>query len=170
MGSSDYDAGYSIDVCGNGNVYVAGASYASWGAPVSGHKGDCDVFVTKLNSSGVRQWNTFMGSSAWDGAGCVAVDSSENVYVAGYSEANWGSPVNPFKGDDDVFIAKLNSCGVRQWNTFMGSSSSSSVGSIAVDDSGNVFVSGETSGTFVAKFFQGGWNPGIPFLLLDSDD
>jgi uncharacterized repeat protein (TIGR01451 family) len=61
-----------------------------------------------LNSSGVRQWNTFMGSSSDDYGQGIAVAGSGNVYVAGYNDATWGSPVNPFAaGGSDAFAAKL---------------------------------------------------------------
>ena len=45
------------------------------------------------------------------------------MYVSGYSDATWGSPVNAYAGGgDDAFAAKLNSSGALQWNTFMGAS------------------------------------------------
>ncbi|MBN1833983.1 MAG: SBBP repeat-containing protein, partial [Deltaproteobacteria bacterium] len=66
MGSESYDGGYAIAVDGSGNVYVAGSSTATWGSPVNAHAGGYDAFAAKLNSSGVRQWHTFMGSADWD--------------------------------------------------------------------------------------------------------
>ena len=53
------------------------------------------------------QWNTFMGSANTDHGYAIIEDESGNVYVAGSSNATWGSPVNPFVGDRDAFVAKL---------------------------------------------------------------
>ena len=155
MGSSnaDYygrDCGNSIAVDGDGNVYVAGRSGATWGSPVNSHAGGYDAFAAKLNSAGVRQWNTFMGSGSpanqyGDDGNSIAVDGDGNVYVAGNSDATWGSPVNSHAGGFDAFAAKLNSAGVRQWNTFMGSSATQYHdygNSIAVDGYKNVYVAG----------------------------
>ena len=144
MGSSTDDGGRSIAVDGSGNVYFAGSSDATWGSPVNAFASTYgnDAFAAKLNSSGVIQWNTFIGSSADDQGRSIAVDGSGNIYVAGYSDATWGSPVNAHVGSDDAFAAKFSNNGVRLWNTFMGGSSTDKGNSIAVDGSGNVYVAG----------------------------
>jgi len=110
LGSGSDDYGYGIVVDGSGNVYVVGTSSAAWGIPVNAYAGGDDAFVTKLNSSGVRQWHTFLGSGSWDIGKGIAVDGSGNVYVVGTSHATWGVPVNAFAGGPvDAFTAKLNS-------------------------------------------------------------
>jgi hypothetical protein len=110
MGSSGNDQGVAMAVDGSGNVYVAGYSNATWGLPVNPYAGagDYDAFAAKLNSSGALQWHTFMGSSDNDYGRAMAVDGSGNVYVAGYSSATWGSPLNAYAGGGkDAFVAKL---------------------------------------------------------------
>jgi hypothetical protein len=169
LGSSDYDNGHSIAVDGNGNVYLTGESYASWDSPVSSYAGDSDAFAAKLDNSGLLQWNTFLGSSNTDYGHSIAVDGSDNVYVAGPSNDTWGAPVNAYAGGPDVFAAKLNNSGVLQGNTFLGSASSDEGNGIAVDGNGNVYLTGGSNGTwgepvnthagasdgFVAKFGPG---------------
>jgi hypothetical protein len=144
MGSTGTDYGYAIAVDTSGNVYVTGMSTATWGMPVIGHAGNNDAFVAKLNSSGVLQWNTFMGSASTDSGRGIAVDTSGNVYVAGLSYATWGTPKNVHAGGGDAFAAKLNSSGVLQWNTFMGSAETDYGDGIAVDTGGNVYVAGRS--------------------------
>ena len=86
----------------SGNVYVTGYSGATWGSPVRPFAGGTqDAFVAKLNGSGALQWNTFLGGSNDDQAQGIAVDTSGNVYVTGYSYATWGSPIRPFAGWTD---------------------------------------------------------------------
>jgi hypothetical protein len=149
MGSGSIDRGEDIAVDVSGNVYVTGYSNATWGTPENPYAGDFDAFAVKLDSSGVRQWNTFMGSGSNDRGCGIAVDTSGYVYVAGYSVATWGTPENPYAGDVDAFAAKLNSSGVRQWNTFMGSAGDDDGGyGIAVDTSGNVYVTGYSNATW----------------------
>jgi uncharacterized repeat protein (TIGR01451 family) len=161
MGSSDYDSGYGIAVDGSGNVYLAGWSYATWGSPVNAFAGSVDAFAAKLNSSGIRQWHTFMGSSNVELGQGIAVDGSGNVYVAGWSYATWGSPVNPHAGSTDAFAVKLDSSGVRQWNTFMGSSSKDYGRSIAADGSGSVYVTGHSEATWGSPVNAHAWGSDV---------
>jgi hypothetical protein len=148
IGSSTDDRGKSIAVDGSGNVYVAGYGKATWGSPVTAYAGKNDAFAVKLDSSGVLQWNTFMGSSDWDEGRSIAVDGSGNVYIAGMSTATWSSPVNAYAGGFyDGFAAKLDSDGVLQWNTFMGGQNTDESNGIALDGSGNVYVTGFSEST-----------------------
>jgi hypothetical protein len=90
-------------------------------------------------------WNTFMGGADWDQGWAVAIDGSRNVYVAGKSDSTWGSPLRPYGGAGDAFVAKLNSKGELVWNTFLGSATGEDQAyAIALDGSGNVNVTGES--------------------------
>ena len=107
----DGDTITSISIDGAGNVYVAGYSEATWGSPSYPHSGGIDAFAAKLSNSGVLVWNTFLGGGGGssDSRGfSLAVEGSGNVYVAGYSNTSWGTPVNPFAGVTDAFVAKLS--------------------------------------------------------------
>jgi hypothetical protein len=174
MGSASGDGGRAIAVDGTGNVYVAGESDATWGlTPVDAFAGGYDAFAAKLNSSGVRQWNTFMGSASGDEGYDIAVDGSGNVYVAGQSDSTWGlTPVNVHAGGSDAFAAKLDSGGIRQWNTFMGSSSDDYGHAIAVDGTGNVHVAGRSNaawGTTPVDVHAGGVDAFAAKIVSDSD-
>ncbi len=142
-------SGIAVDA-GN-NVYITGNSYGTWGSPINAYTGNSDAFAAKLNTSGVLQWNTFMGtSSGVDFTNGIALDGNNNVYIVGYSDDSWGSPINSFGGgDQDVFAAKLNSSGALQWNTFMGSSTTDDyVDDITIDGSGRSFIVGTTEATW----------------------
>src|SRR5207244_4020071 len=109
LGAAGTDNGNAIAVDGSGNVYVAGSSAATWGAPVRAYTAGTDAFAAKLNSSGSLTWNTFLGAAGTDNGNAIAVDGSGNVYVAGSSAATWGAPVRAYTAGTDAFAAKLNS-------------------------------------------------------------
>jgi len=167
-GSGDDDYGQGIAVDGSGNVYVTGHSYATWGSPLHAYSGGYDIFVLKLNSSGTYQWHTFYGSSNVDEGRAIAVDGSGNVYVTGRSNVTWGSPLHAHSGYDDIFVLKLNSSGTYQWHTFYGSSSYDYGQGIAVDGSGNVYVTGHSYATWGSPLhaYSGGYD--IFVLKLNS--
>jgi hypothetical protein len=148
MGGSDWDSGSDLVVDGSGNIYVSGFSGGNWGTPVESHAGSNDGFAAKLNSSGVLQWSTFMGSSGWDNGPGIAIDTAGNSYITGQSDSTWGTPIDPFAGGSDVFATKLDSFGVRQWNTFLGSSTLDEGGGMAMDGSGFVYVTGSSAATW----------------------
>jgi len=144
LGGSGYDNVHGIAVDSIGNVYITGDSGATWGNPVSPYVRNSDCFVAKLNSSGVLQWNTFLGGSDYDCGYGIAVDSSGNIYVAGYSGDTWGNPVRTYTGNYDAFAAKLDSNGALKWNTFLGGSEYDLGNGLAVDASGNLYVIGQS--------------------------
>ena len=148
LGGSGTDYGYSITLDVSGNVYVAGYSTASWGSPIRAYTGGYDAFAAKLNGNGALQWNTFLGANGTDYGRSIAVDGSGNVYVAGYSNATWGSPIRAYTTGYDAFAAKLNSSGALTWNTFLGGSGTDYGRSIAVDSGGNVYVAGYSNATW----------------------
>jgi hypothetical protein len=156
LGGSDTDSGSAIALDGVGNIYVAGTSYATWGIPLRAYNNGTstpntnrDAFVAKLNSSGVLQWNTFLGGSGADWGTDIIMNSSGNAYVTGYSSATWGAPVAVFKGGySDAFIVKLNSNGELGWNTFLGGTGEDVGMAITVDASNNVYLTGYSSGTW----------------------
>lgn len=148
MGGSSTDWGNGIALDRNGNAYVVGLSYTTWGTPTHDYAGGRDAFVAKFDSDGTRQWNTFLGSADGDDGNGIAVDGSGNVYVIGTSSASWGSPITPFAESHDAFVAKLNSDGELQWLTFLGGSGADSGAGIALDGDSNVYVSGTAGGTW----------------------
>jgi hypothetical protein len=151
MGSSDNDDGYfskmSFDT--SGNVYLTGSSGATWGSPIDPFmlptEGLSNGFVAKLDSSGQRLWNTFIGRISR--ASGIKIDTSDNVYVTGTS-GPFGNPINANAGETDAFVAKLNSSGNRLWHTFLGGAGIDGALDMALDASGNVYLGGYSTATW----------------------
>ena len=79
----------------------------------------------------------------------VGVDSSDNIFVAGYSTATWGSPLRAHSGGNDVFVAKLDGSGTLLWNTFLGGAGTDDGDGIAVDPSGTtILVTGRSNASW----------------------
>ena len=103
--------------------------------------------------------NSLISSSYFGGTGSgyiksVDVDSSGNIYVAGLTNSTDLATVNAYQasngGNYDVFAAKFNSGGnTLLYSTYLGGSAADYAEAIAVDNSGNMYVGGRTSGSFI---------------------
>jgi hypothetical protein len=173
LGGSRSTSASGIAVNSNGAVYVTGYSSATWGTPVNAFGGrSYDGWVAKLDAGGNLIWNTFLGVTGTDYIRGVALDSSGSIYVTGYSNSTWGSPVNAFGGGfNDGFIAKLDAGGNLIWNTFLGGTGTDRAYGIALDSSGGIYVTGysdSTWGTPVSPF-PGGMYNGFVVKLNQAD-
>ncbi len=151
LGGYDSDWGNAITVDSNDYVYVAGDSYATWGLPKRPYNADLDAFAAKLTPDGALIWNTFLGGKGADRGKGIAVDSSGNAHVTGYSTAAWGAPVRGYASDDDAFVAELGTTdGMLLWSAFLGGSGSDQGWGVAVDSSGGVCVAGYSTAAWGA--------------------
>jgi hypothetical protein len=142
LGGSGADYGNSVAADISGNVIVGGNSETGWGSPLQPHPGGIAAFIVKLDSNGTLTWNTFLGGGANDSVEALALDGGGNIYVTGNSASTWGSPVNAHSEfGENALAAKLDSSGTLIWNTFLGGGTDTAEG-VAVDGSGNVYVSG----------------------------
>ncbi|MFX0058626.1 MAG: SBBP repeat-containing protein [Candidatus Heimdallarchaeota archaeon] len=129
-GGSNSDICFETEVDSFDNVYLAGSS-TSFGA------GSSDIVLVKFDSSGVQQWNRTWGGNNYDWNEGVAVDSSDNVYLAGETNS-FGA------GSTDMALIKYDSSGVQQWNHTWGGSEHDASEGVAVDSAGNVYFGGAT--------------------------
>jgi uncharacterized delta-60 repeat protein len=130
------DISFSVVVDNLGNVYVAGNSPGDTSAN--------DITTIKYNSSGQQQWvKRYNGPGNSDdgtnGTNAIAVDSSGNVYVTGWSAGTENT---------DYVVIKYNSNGDEQWaERYNGSGNGYDAPyGIALDSSGNVYVTGTSTG------------------------
>lgn len=149
-----------------GNVFVAGNTFGNVGGPNAGSE---DVWISKYNSQGARQWTTQFGAVNGDYCTAIAVDGQGSLYVTGITEGNLGGPS---AGAYDAFVAKFDAAGNRLWTKQIGTSAYDYSLGVSADLLGNVFISGHTGGAlggpnagevdaFVAKFDGAGnlqWN------------
>ncbi len=163
VGGSDDDSGAAIAVDLAGNAYVTGQTRSINFPTTPGSlqtrgvgSGGTSAFVVKLSANGSLMYSTYLGGSIDSAAGYtigsgIAVDSLGNAYVAGYT----GSTFFPTTqgayqtthggGSFDAFVTKLNPAGTALvYSTFLGGNGFDYAYSIAVDSSGNAYVTGTT--------------------------
>ena len=142
-------AGVAVD--SSDNIYITGTSNGTnvFGSSVTSGNTD-NIFVVKLNSSGVVQWVYTAGGGGRDRGRKIALDSSGNIYVVGYYQntVDFGGGNVTSNGSFDAFILKLNSSGTFQWVKSYGGSTGNDLGrDVVVDSNDNVIMLGTFRGT-----------------------
>ncbi|HSP67066.1 MAG TPA: SBBP repeat-containing protein, partial [Bryobacteraceae bacterium] len=160
LGGTAFDAATAIDLDSAGNAYLAGDTQSSdfpLSSPVQAVlAGKTDVFVTKLTPAGAISFSTYLGGSNEEHAGGIAVDSANNIYVAGgTSSVNFPLAV-PLQasngGSQDAFVAKISTTPQLVYSTYLGGNggqvgSPEQANAIAVDSTGAAYVVGVTNST-----------------------
>lgn len=174
LGGVLYDEGSSIAVDASGNAYLTGVTRSinfptvkplqpamlshfldSSGAPRSKNS---EAFVAKVNAAGTALvYSTYLGGSLYDFGSGIALDPDGNAYVTGTTfstdfpvtssafQAIYKGATPPFAAGD-AFVAKLNADGLAlSYSTYLGGSGEDESNSIAVDASGNAYVTGSTT-------------------------
>ena len=161
-GGTNYDVFGSICTDNSGALYVTGHTRGGTNFPTQTltgaynqtYGGGYDAFILKFNSSGARLWATYYGGSNGDYGFGICTDNSGNLYVTGGTESI-NFPTQTLSGaynqtiygsNTDAFILKFNSSGARLWATYYGGTNYDVGYEICTDNSGNLYVTGETNG------------------------
>lgn len=168
LGGDNQDAGAGIALDSSGNAYVTGdtnssnfpktpgAFQTSLGGGICGIPPDtapcADAFITKLNSTGSGVvYSTFLGGNNEDEGNAIAVDAAGNTYVTGSTSSTNFPTLNAVQGTfggglADAFVTKLNAAGSGLvYSTYFGGLNNDEGAGIAVDASGNAYVTGNTN-------------------------
>ncbi|MGC8745434.1 MAG: SBBP repeat-containing protein [Candidatus Saccharicenans sp.] len=157
LGGSLADQANGVAVDSSGRAYVCGTTESSdfptKTGPFLRSGGLKDAFVLRIAASGSQvDWSGFIGGTRDDIGSSIAVDSAGNAYVTGYTAS---TPANQFpvkngpkltqSGGLDAFVAKVDTSGASLlYCGYIGGSSDDYGSSIAVDSSGNAYITGAT--------------------------
>ena len=141
-GTSSTDSGEGVATDTAGNIYVMGRTEGDLDGNTN--SGSMDIFLLKYNSSGIKQWTKLLGTSYEDRGEGVTTDSSGNIYVTGTTSGDLDGNTN--SGSSDIFLVKYNSSGTKQWTKLLGTSSTEGSWTAPTESSGNIYITGYTSG------------------------
>ena len=151
IGGLSDDSGNAIALDASGNVFVAGGTKSS-GFPTKGPfqstlKGATNAFVLELNSTGsTLMYSTFLGGTGTDVASGLALDTSGNAYVVGSTNSTDFPLKNQIVSETTGgFVTALSSNGSTLiYSTYLGKGPKDFASAVAVDASGNAYVTGGT--------------------------
>ena len=156
------DMARAVATGSNGDVYTTGfftktiAADPTAALQTLASAGSTDVFVTKHNRSGQLIFAFRFGSTFSDQGKSIAVDASNNVYVAGTfsgtvnfdpsATPNPGASLTALEGQD-IFISKYNSSGQWIFTKQIAGNSTDVLNKLLIDKDGNILVAGSFAGT-----------------------
>ena len=161
LGISDEESGISMTFDSSDNVYITG--YTRNGLEGNKNSGDFTVFLVKYNSSGTREWIKKLGKSEVEYGARLIVDSSDNIYVTGFS--------SEFESDNEfgprkTLMAKYDTSGNREWTKALGSTLTEFAWDVTVDSKDNIYVTGFSENSFAQN---SGWQDDILLMKFNTD-
>ncbi len=165
LGGSGTDKAFAVAVDDAGNAYVTGTTdSAGWvkGGWNETLAGSLDGFVVRLTAAGAMDWSTYFGGANAEYGYAIAADSKgSSVWVAGstysdgWASGGWDTSAN---GAVDGCVIKFSKAGDHLWSTYLGGAGSDQAYGIAVDGSGNAYVTGYTTSS---GWVSGGYDPAM---------
>jgi enterochelin esterase-like enzyme len=141
FGTSGTDRAYGLQLDPQGHPVIVGYSNRNFDGAHASNTTD-DIFVTKYDPSGNREWATQVGTGAADRGYGLAIDTAGSIYAGGYTK---GALDGALVGDKDVFLLKLAATGgapvwIRQFGTV-----GEDKGMAVAAGGGSVYVAGMTT-------------------------
>ena len=102
--------------------------------------------MVKYDSNNKKIWTKQIGTPKEEKANGIIIDSSNNIYISGYTKGKFDN--DTYSSRPDIFLSKFNTGGTNQWIKSFGTPFDDFSNGIAVDSSGNIYISGYTKGDF----------------------
>jgi len=152
LGGAASDNGWAIAIDSTGNAWITGFTDSSdFPAPGGGQTppGGGDAFVARVTPFGELASVTYLGGTLYDDGDGIAIDSTGNVWITGYTESDDLPTIDPIQDTKvasyTAYVARISPAGALEWSSYLGGNSAEYGDGIAVDSTGNAWVVGGTS-------------------------
>ena len=148
FGGNRADVLHSVITTADGNFLLAGDSYSdSNGDKSEGSKGSYDYWVLKINANGIKQWDKTLGGNDYEFLSSPPVATADGGFlIAGTSSSNIsGDKSENAKGNNDYWVLKINTNGVKQWDKTLGGSDNDYLYSSILTPDGGFLLAGASS-------------------------
>jgi hypothetical protein len=142
------DIGWGVAADANGNVIITGSFFSPtivFDTYTLTSAGGGDIFVIKYDQTGNIIWAKNEGGTSNDNGFGIAIDASNNIIITGAFKSTpliSGTSTLTCSGADDLFVIKYNAAGNTIWAESAAGTGNDQGNGVAVDVSGNIFVTG----------------------------
>jgi len=150
----DYSHGIAVDHMGHACIigYTESPDFPTTSAAYDTILNQREVYVVKLSpTGGDLEFATFLGGQSIDTGWEILLDQAGDIYVCGSTfssdfPATDGAFETEIQGGLDGFVVKLSADGTSlHYGTFLGGSGDDGILGLAIDGSGNAYLTGETN-------------------------
>ena len=148
-GGSEYDDASDIKNTNDGGYIFAGST-GSYDGDVTGQHGSGDVWVVKINSEGIIQWEKCFGGSTAEGGKSIEVTKDGGYIIGGVTSSSDGD-VSGYHGlmgqgnAPDIWIIKIDSVGNLLWEQCYGGEDYDNINELLTTNDGGYLILGVTS-------------------------
>jgi len=143
FGGSSFDDLKKIIPTDDGGFIILGSTL-SIDFDAFGNHGWYDVLVMKIDSLGNTLWRNVLGGDQYEKAVDVTKSADGSIYILAKTNSNNTGNVTNYKGEDDIWVIKLNNSGVLQWQKTLGGSSSEYPVGIRITNDNNLLILSST--------------------------
>lgn len=167
LGGNHVDEGHAIAVDSSGEASVTGMTNSTSFPLLNAFQTTCnhcssispvsnDGFVAKISAAGSSLvYSTYLGGSSDETGNGIAVDAVGNAVVVGTTgscdfptrnafQSQPGGPCGGAQTEGDAFVTRFSSTGAMAYSTYLGGNSTEEGNAIALDASGDMYVTGMT--------------------------
>ncbi len=182
IGGTNVDDGYGITVDASSNITIVGSfssstvnfnpGFASNASNTYSSSGNADIFLASYTGTGTFRYAKAIGSSSQEYGMGIAADAAGNTFITG-STTSTACNFNPgasttsantstVYGNFDIYLASYDNNGAFRWLKSIGGNSTDQGYAVAVDNSGNVSVTGAYLGAGI------NFNPGASATSVNT--
>ena len=162
--STEGDNAQAVAVDSEGYVYTVGTTAGDLEGQVN--QGTNDAYLRKYDAAGQLVWSRMLGATDDAGGFSVAVDSNDDVVIAGSVRGSLSATA--YGGNYDSFVTKYDSTGAEQWTRQAAPYANDSALALTTDSSGNIFVAGQSFSEIGSGVTHAGGGDGY-ITKLDTD-
>lgn len=151
VGGTLQDVANAVVTDGSGSSYLGGGEFSNPFPNITGEiqnqqLGDQDCFIEKFDHDGVPVWGDYYGGTGGEEIQGIALNSIGDIYFVGEtSSGDFPNAANALNGIQDGFIVRIDISATNLlWARYLGGNSDDMCRSVAVDNSDNIYVAGQS--------------------------
>jgi hypothetical protein len=161
---------YSLTSTADGGYLLGGLSNSN----ISGDKtencmGDSDFWVVKIDNNGNVVWDNTIGGDDYDSLSSLKQTPDGGYILGGFSNSNISGDKTENSMNGDIWIVKLNSNGIVEWDNTIGGDSGDGLNQISITNDGGYIIGAESNSNISGDKTEDAFDASGDYWILKLD-